>query len=677
MRLEYIHLNIHNYLNPSLDEIKVIGNQIELMQKTYIVNEYTYQNRICSIGVQCNNSIARAYLATKQHDSLRYLRPLYFSKESGLWYDRGTFEENEGKFDSLDSPLGINQCGTYFIVGLDETDLVIEVSNPIKVIPSLIAIDEFNTMLDEISTIGDWLLHHVKEEKSLHEDEWEVNQAAQVTNQLEKLSQFLYEINKKPSEQLIQGRERTPFRQVKRMDSRLLIEREMLPFQEMVFAPVTQASLNIYEHRAIRGALELLHEKWKSRLNIANQKLRNLNESLLDLPMHPVIPDGPINREQQFIAEQTPISIAAKRKSIEKSISVYQSSAISWLKAVNKVEELLELTYLLNLPYTEELYPSHLFEMDVNYADVYDLLVSLLQYHHEPWVLQFHDALKKTPDLYETWSFLKICSLLIKEGGFHLVENVSTKLQEHVRTYTNERPSLLSGISFRFVRPIYSFRKQNNKYQDIQGNMNLTIHFDENVQDLNGKLLRPDIRLDFSAGLNWRKTVYLDMKYKPLHFIEKDIQQVAFQKYYVRMNKEPFASFIIHPNTLGTNWSWSNRQEENNTNSHTFGAFSLRPSDTRQWTTFMTMLFHYRFNFWLTCSSCGSQVFSSYQRELTEGGFDKYYITCTNPQCRLFYVRSHCYRCHKHLCKYPPHSSLNYHHVRGRAWYVSCPNGCN
>jgi predicted nucleic-acid-binding Zn-ribbon protein len=675
MKIEYIHVNVRNSKNPDLDFIQLTGHEIVIEKETYLVSEYTYQRKICSIGIQFDQKISKASLATKQNGTFKYIRPLYYSQEFDYWYDRGLYEQEGTHNNVIDAPLGMNQCGTYYIVGLNGQDNIIEISQPIQVVPSLITNEEFQVMLDEISIIGDWLLHQSALEKNFDQDEWEILQANETTELLEELSRLLNAIDKNPAEKLQLKRKRVPYRQVKRMDSRLLIEREMFPFQESVNTPITDISYNIYEHRAIRGTLELLHEKWNGQLNITNQKLSNLRNSLADLPIHINVSRQPINEEQRFIAEQTPINIAAKRNTLEKSIKVYESNKSNWMTAIKKVEHLLELKFLRDLPFTEELNPSHLFEMDTFYAEVYEQLIRLLQHSNEPWVINFQDSLKKTPDLYETWCFLKICSLLIKEAGFVPIENLMIKIQEHVHTYTKERSSLLSGIFFTFERPIYSFLKRDNEYKNVRDNMKLTVYYDEYVQDKDGELLRPDIRLVFSVGASWSKTVYLDMKYKPNDYIEREIQNVAFQKYYIRMNRDALASFIIHPNNYEPNWSWSNPNIANN--AHTFGAFCLRPEATRQWDTFLTMLFHYRFRLWTTCCSCGSHNKSEYQIELTGGGYEKFYITCMNPDCRQFYVRSHCYRCHKHLCKYPPHSSLNYHNVQGQAWYVSCPNGCD
>lgn len=675
MRMKYIHVNVPKPKDPNLDCIKLTDQKIELEKESYNVKEYTYNRKICSIGIQFDNQISKAYLATKQNKTFRYIRPLYFSQEARCWYDRGLYDQKGIHNNVIDAPIGMNQCGTYYVVAMNEQDIIIEISKPIQVIPSLVTNKEFNIMLDEISLIGDWLLYYSTLEKDIGQDEWEILQANETTEHLEELSQLLNVINEKPAEQLQSKRERILYRQVKRMDSRLLIERAMFPFHESANAPITEVSFNIYEHRAIRGTLELLHEKWIGQLNTTNQKLSTLRNSLSYLPIHKEVVKLPLNEEQRFIAEQTPINIAAKRNTIEKSIKVYETNKSAWLTAIKKIEQLLELEFLRDLPFTEELNPSYLFEMDAFYAEVYEQLIMLLQHRSKPWVLNFQESLKKTPDLYETWCFLKICSLLTKEAGFSPKENFLTKIQNHVKSYTKERPSLLSGISFTFERPIFSFRKSNNDYRNVKDKMKLTVYYDEYVTDKDGELLRPDICLVFSVGNNWSKKVYLDMKYKPIDFIEQEIKQVAYHKYYLRMNSEALASFIVHPNTMAPNWSWSDPNSLKST--HTFGCFSLRPTDTRQWTTFLTMLFHYRFRLWTTCCSCGSHNLSEYHIELTGGGFEKYYITCMNPDCKQFYVRSHCFSCHKHLCKYPPHSSLNYHNVRGQTWYVSCPNGCD
>ncbi|AGT33647.1 hypothetical protein M493_17195 [Geobacillus genomosp. 3] len=591
--------------------------------------------------------------------------PLIYDAQNDVWYDRGNEVEER-------SPIGINQCGTFFFEAEDKHGFIIDRSSDVYITSSLLTKPEFEQMKDDIAMMLEDLFT-ADHGPATTVELWAKNgsMAEHILGKLQKLYEVLLELDRMPHEQLIREYRVVPLNQIKQLDSKVLIERKMFPFKDKFLAPVNIRSIDISEHRMMRWSIERVLDyahryaaqaqnrqvELSKRIDFLEYSLKNLYGSN-NIEKEKI--ENSLNKDLQYAYE---------------ILQITKQSEVFWKQVIELAEKCLEFHFLQ--VGEEQLGETHLFTFSPLYSEVYQYLDNLLQASPTKQLANIAVPLQKSPKLYEVWCFISIIHSLIYDCGFITKQ----KLYARIRQYVKEKGGL-EGISFTFERPVYRYT---DRYNPRKTNLVLEVHYERPFSH-GEKSYRPDFTLIFHDETPETKTAFLDAKYQPL-FNRKSwielIRDTSFRKYYEPLVKKPVASFLMHPNTLNDvsvhTWNAAMKEELR----HKLGSFSYKPSDKKGFIKWMNMLVHYHLGYNATCMHCG--IHQPARLEIGEIG--QKYFTCSNDHCEAFWVQTVCFNrkgggwaqndahtaATATLLKYTKHSGMNYHKETTDEWDVFCP----
>ncbi|OKO93064.1 hypothetical protein BRO54_2127 [Geobacillus proteiniphilus] len=619
-----------------------------------------------------NNKVQKVFLSHYGVTSREQRIPLIYDEQWDVWYDKG--DELEER-----SPIGINQCGTFFFEAEDGDGYIIDRSSDVYITSSLLTEEEFQQMKDEIVHMLEDLLT-ANEGPATPMRLWRENvEAAQYAlEQTKKLHEVLLELEDAPHEQLIREQQLVPSSKIKRFNAEFLINRKLFPFKDKFSIPVNVRSIDILEHRMIRWGLERLIDYADRYLRQARNRKRDLCQRR-DFLIYALSSE----KDQRLgIWEQKRINNSIKKDLVHVSefLRLVCESERYWEEIVDIAKKCLNLHYL-NVG-EEELAQTHLFTFSPLYSEAYQYLDDLLNLKPLKQLSNTYAPLQKSPKLYEVWCLLSIIHSLIYECGFIPVQNPYTQIQRRL-----QRKRGLEGISFTFHRPVYRYE---NSYELQEMDLTLEVYYERPFLDAE-KSYRPDFTFIFRDSFR-TETAFLDAKYKPLpnrEYWAEIVRDVSFEKYYEPLPKKPIASFLMHPNKLKDvsihTWNAAINHRKQEELRHRLGSFDYKPSNKKGFVKWMNMLLHYHLGYNGVCMHCGAHFPAKCEYDVQQK--KKKYFTCSNPECEAFWVESFCFNrkgriyakkdAHESstatLFKYTKHSGMNYHKETPDEWDVFCP----
>lgn len=615
-----------------------------------------------------NHKVQKVFLSHYGVTANEQRIPLIYDEQWDVWYDKGDeFEER--------SPIGINQCGTFFFEAEDGDGYIIGRSADVSITSSLLTEEEFQQMKDEIVGMLEDLFTANKGPATpmkLWRENVEV--ARYALDQMKKLHEVLLELEEAPHEQLIREHHLITSSKIKRFNAEFLINRKLFPFKDKFLIPVNVRSIDIPEHRMIRWGLERLIDYADRYLRQARNRKRDLYQRR-DFLTH-ALSNQHDHRLGLFEEERIRNSIKKDLDYVSESLQLVCKSERYWKEIGEIAKNCLSLHYL-NVG-EEELEQTHLFTFSPLYSEAYQYLDDLLNLKPLKQLSNTYVPLQKSPKLYEIWCLLSIIHSLIYDCGFIAKQKPYTRIRQYV-----QEKGRLEGISFTFERPVY--RKYQDGIDSKRENLKLEVHYERPFSH-GEKSYRPDFTFIFDDETPETKEAFLDAKYKPLFNREgwiELIRDTSFRKYYEPLVKKPVASFLMHPNMVNAvsvhTWNAARKEELR----HRLGSFSYKPSDKKGFIKWMNMLVHYHLGYNATCMHCGTHQ----PARLQKGERGQKYFTCSNAHCEAFWVQTVCFNrvggrwaqsdAHSPatamLFKYTTHSGMNYHRETTDEWDVFCP----
>jgi hypothetical protein len=171
-----------------------------------------------------NNKVQKVFLSHYGVTSNEQRIPLIYDEQWDVWYDKGDkFEER--------SPIGINQCGTFFFEAEDGDGYIIDRSSDVYITSSLLTEEEFRQMKDEIvSMLEDLFAVNMGPATPMRLWKENVEAARYALDQMKKLHEVLLELEEAPHEQLIREHQLIPSSKIKRFNAKFLINRKIFSF---------------------------------------------------------------------------------------------------------------------------------------------------------------------------------------------------------------------------------------------------------------------------------------------------------------------------------------------------------------------------------------------------------------------------------------------------------------
>lgn len=288
------------------------------------------------------------------------------------------------------------------------------------------------------------------------------------------------------------------------------------------------------------------------------------------------------------------------------------------------------------------------------------------------------------PSVYERWCLLEIIGILINDFKF-IPTNHSWK---------NE-----------VINSIVSFDRINNK-NNISQALSIRFEHHENRRSIyitlfyEGKLYnnrRPDYRISYDKGNKPNTDLVMDAKFHdPISLSrivkelaennkelkEKDYREVGNNKNHWVYILCPSLPVISEP-TSYTVWSkdayyGGNLQFEwdENIPMHKHGGILLTTNPSKhssQHNLQRLLAMYFQMQGFSDCILCGSEV--NYKEQKTESNLVKYSCTCTNNECRHFFIKTHCQNCKTRLFKHGAY--WTYHTLSpvdpNNSYNIACP----
>lgn len=414
----------------------------------------------------------------------------------------------------------------------------------------------------------------------------------------------------------------------------------------------------------------------------------------------------------------------------QKLLAEEEQNPDRWEAVERHIDQLLKGSPLLcGAGSGERLHTSNLFAMHPNYRRAYKLMRETEQQFVgiELWETRSSIRVDHTEKLYELWCLLKMLSIWINDYSFELISHDRKRLTDQILRYLRSGKENL-GVETLVLRN--TLRKWTKNPQETEQVIELRLDYDKKQWIQEGgrrTYLQPDFYLEILYP-DSKEGIYrfcLDAKYH--NYADKQMTkwgwyrnmfEVALDKYIFRLGQgadtKIHGSYILHSDSRNPNknidrYFWSGYVREENSpdmfqrEKHDvegylarkvsgqkeqeildrlpgeldmaadcqFGAVCFTPLNDAPFRGLMQMIMeHFLGLYKEKCWICGSDA-PAFDTLRTETDFEKYYITC--PNCREFWVESHCF---SKRCKNRPLGKHrhNYYRTSDSIWNVICPD---
>ena len=290
--------------------VEEIG-ELELMDGVYCGTEYhRLQSDILSIGIKVDVPFQKV----TAYGTFGFRREMTESSQA-LWVSCPVYEWNqvEQQYEVNIPSLGVNQCGTFIIEGqsLEDQNLY---KCEVTVRSSLLSEEEYLMMKKDLLTITEDLMYKNYTSNDGNDSKRAYIDLAEVKNLVQMLNDTLIELEKAPAEKLTEKRIKTHVDKLQKMDMRALLEQELHPYSDTVHAITTVRSLDVPEHRKLKGAILEFITICERNLDTEKMHLRSIVSQLEELHGEKIKVSDPTFYEKFDIKEE---SLTSNRRQFE------------------------------------------------------------------------------------------------------------------------------------------------------------------------------------------------------------------------------------------------------------------------------------------------------------------------------------------------------------------------
>lgn len=581
-------------------------------------------------------------------------------KKIQLVYDKNT-EYFYNNFDENEEDIVINRAGLFKVFVEDNRKKLIYESDPILIKPSIISESMYKSMIDMLLNINRDLVMDLNSSVYLKGVNNEADLSKKILDLIIDLEYPLKQINKNPAVSLIKQEAKLNYCKIKKLNKKILLEKELYPFKNKFNSFVSVESKDTYENRSLYYFLMNMQK-------CINTTISNINKSLERTKKEErnILDTLQVNNRNVLFGDNYKRSLENKKDKISYNIKKLLHGKSNYDKALSKINEYINFdifniyknTRIENTP----LKLTQVFLHDEWYRRCYTKIK--LFYEDNNFELNnLEDEelnLKEVYDIFEIWSYFTMIKIMVKEQGW-IIENKN--IIRNVNKYIKKNGSL-----YGFIVSLKHKIKSKSSFND---ELTLDIVYNKTLA-LDNRNLRPDFTFIITCR-NEKKIFYLDAKYhnylEKNSLFEKDIKETAFEKYYNSLKfteYEPSGSYILHciddPRYINFGYDTSIR--------HCGGSFALTPENSSYFITWISMLMEWFFDEYDMCWNCGSTDIDIEEKS-TYSNKKKYNYTCRS--CGSFWVKNHC-TCNpsNKLIKHDL-PEKQYHRQSGEKWMVYCP----
>lgn len=615
-------------IDSEVESVNVAGN-LDYIENQYVGKEYTKINgNYVTLGIKTDKNLISVSAVGK----FGYNRNL-IKVEDGIWLTTAQYlwSEEFKSYKPISYPLGINQCGVIKFQG--EDDKGNKYSTPeVKILPSLVTEEEYSIMESQLKAITENLSNNCQNEHNGDTSASALINLNALSTYISNLCAILKEINDKPQELLIGEKERVNIDKIKKFTSKLFIDTEIYPHKKSFDVIVPKKSLDLKEHRILKGALEELLDIFENQIKYESSISNDLRFQINEISK--LYEKNRVENKIIEFAKNRIEKIEIKEKEIK------TNRLEIWKTLINKIYDCLDMAIFKNIS-TDSWQETHIFNFNPLYQQAFDTFEQLNKLLRKSETLSvFKNDLIKSPDLYEKWVLFRVIDYFINDLKFNKgKDNVIEKMIEYYNIH-----STLQGFSIEIKR---------------EEKQSIIITSEKNIQGQ-----RPDISLVLKNGQH-EIEVFLDAKYKPYSkkraTLSQDIEISALR--YLKLSENSVGAFLIHPDKQLPDCFGKSKP-------HKSGYVSASPTNSQGIRVLAKMIIHFYMGWDNICPECGKIG------DVLEDKVYKVHYKCSNDKCGAFWVQNSCRYRREHLSnnrKLYKYTDGNYHTESKSDWDVHCP----
>ncbi|AGX43116.1 molecular chaperone DnaJ [Clostridium saccharobutylicum] len=600
--------------------------------------------------------------------------------------------------------IGISKAGFFKVEIRNSERKIVYTSEQILVKPSIISVEMYKQMVDMLLNINKDLVMQDFSNIYLNIEGKKEDLSETVLNFLNNIENLIYNINKNPYVELVKEDAKVSYKKIKKISSKVIIEKELYPFKNKFMSEVARESKDTYENRMICSALLDIKNLIETNLNMNLNYINKINKDIkITTAQINSMCNTPIatqkmsasNAEERAIlnlgrnnsSDRLPLpmrphgnleyfnDLERKLERLNNTIKLLKDCKANWTSSNNKIDAYLKLEIFKELKMTqkrrEKWRTTQVFLHDLTYGKLYRKLKNFCEdsNYNLSDLEEEQLNIKEVYDVFEIWLFFYMAKILIQEQGWKIEDN--RNIIKNVNKYLIKNKTLY-GFSIEFIHKLA--HRQVNTIEENRVNMKLV--YNKTIKLETGNL-RPDFTFIFNCR-NVEKRFYLDAKYHNYtnnkHAFLDDIKNVAIEKYYLKLlNTEDRAvgSFIVHCNNNFENFGGKASKKNINTSPmHRCGSFSLIPDNSINFITWISLIMEWFYDEYNVCWNCGNTKPEEKQLS-TFGGKIKYHYTCYD--CGSFWVKNHCGTCDCNKIIKHDLPQKQYHIQTNEKWMMECP----
>lgn len=233
------------------------------IEKGIIMNTHqTYKERgIYQLALEIkdmkdsDNVICRARVGSE------YIYDFRWYKDKNIFFESSMYiREFNGKLQlKKDTSTAFTTAGVYFIDVFNNNEIIKTIE--VKVMPSSISYDDYLEMIKELREVREGLILDSRSRVGIF-SKWN-SRIQKIEDRMKIIEKELKKIEKNPRYTLVSFVEEVHLNRINKIDAKFLRDKTINPYKKKYNKRVDHTSINLYEHKAIKYALEEINEKVK------------------------------------------------------------------------------------------------------------------------------------------------------------------------------------------------------------------------------------------------------------------------------------------------------------------------------------------------------------------------------------------------------------------------------
>lgn len=207
--------------------------------------------------IEIKGNTSKNNLKCKIRVGNNYIGDLRYYKDKNIFFQSSKYNILNNRISLIKDPIDISTSGAYSI-DIFKNDKLYESIN-LEVMPSSLSYDDYIEMINQLRSLREGLIVNSKSKVGVYSN-WNTK-IENIENRLKNIEKSLKQINDNPKTDLKYCDEFIQFNKLKKINSKVLIQKSKEPFKKKFNQKISYNSHEIYEHHAIKYSLQQINKK--------------------------------------------------------------------------------------------------------------------------------------------------------------------------------------------------------------------------------------------------------------------------------------------------------------------------------------------------------------------------------------------------------------------------------